>query len=164
MMNQEVINELARRVRREVIYALLKKSFLDHRVSLPEQEQMAYEIEQIAQLPCKTKLMKRLFEDAEDMRREKGLYAAPPSVSDLKFCCEKRGIGYRSVQNVKFSFLPHREDSELRSLPSVRQMLAIYSDAIKHGEKILLPRNSATNSDTMIAMDVVKQINFGGSR
>ena len=63
-MNQDVVNELARRVRREVIFALLKKSFLDHRISMPENEQMAYEIEQIAELPCKTKLLKNLFADA----------------------------------------------------------------------------------------------------
>jgi len=161
-MTQEQVNELARRIRREVIYALLKKSFLDHRVSLPDKEQMAYEIEQIAKLPCKTKLMKRLFEDAEELREERGMFPAPPTISELKFCCTKRGISYSSVQNVKFGFLPHKEDKELRMLPSVKAILGIYGEAIRNGEKLLLPRQTERNGDIAMLTDkVVEHISIG---
>lgn len=164
-MNQEVVNELARRIRREVIYALLKKSFLDHRVSMPDREQMAYEIEQIAQLPCKTKLMKRLFEDAEELRNERGMFPAPPTISELKFCCTKRGISYSSVQNVKFGFIPYKCDTELRMLPSVKKMLGMYGDAIRKGEKLLLPRNTESNGDIAILTEnIVEHISIGVER
>ena len=162
-MNQDVVNELARRIRREVIFALLKKSFLDHRVSMPNKEQMAYEIEQIAELPCKTKLLKNLFADAEELRNERGMFPAPPTISELRFCCEHRKMSYMCIQKVKFGFIPNKEDTELRMLPSVKQMLGMYGEAIKAGEKILLPKQSdATNNVAMqIANKVAEHISIG---
>lgn len=165
-MTQEQVNELAKRVRREVIFALIKKSFLDHRASLPDKEQIAYEIEQIAELPCKTKLLKRLFEDAEALRNERGMFPAPPTISELRFCCENRAMSYTSIQSVKFGFLPQKEDNELRMLPSVKCMLAMYGEAIKKGERLLFPKQSdAKNNVAMqIANKVEESIMIGGAR
>jgi hypothetical protein len=165
-MNQDVVNELAMRVRREVIFALLKKSFLDHRISMPDKEQMAYEIEQIAELPCKTKLLKNLFADAEELRNERGMFPSPPTISELRFCCEHRKMSYSCIQNVKFGFIPNKDDTELRMLPSVKQMLGMYGEAIKAGEKILFPKQSdATNNVAMqIANKVAESIMIGGAR
>lgn len=160
-MNQNVVNELARRVRREVIFALMKKSFLDHRVSMPDREQMAYEIEQISSLPCDTKLLKNLFADAEELRNERGMFPAPPTISELRFCVEHRKMSYSCIRNVKFGFIPYKKDAELRMLPSVKQMLEMYREAIKAGDKILFPKceNEQANDGLQIANKVSEKHN-----
>jgi hypothetical protein len=51
-------------------------------------------------------------------------------------------------------------------LPSVKQMLGMYGEAIKAGEKILFPKQSdATNNVAMqIANKVAESIMIGGAR
>ena len=104
-----------------------------------------------------------LWPDAEELRNERGMFPAPPTISELRFCCEHRKMSYMCIQNVKFGFIPNKEDTELRMLPSVKQMLGMYGEAIKAGEKILFPKQSdATNNVAMqIANKVAEHISIG---
>lgn len=139
MSEQEQVNALAARIRREVIYYLLKREFLNHRQSIPEKEQLAYEIEEIAKMPCETKLLKRLFDETNEMRSERGFFPAVPSVQDLRDALRFKSVGYKCTQRVPYAFLPHREDKELRALPSCKALLEIYRKQLSNGQKILLP-------------------------
>ena len=136
---QEIVNTLAFRLRREVIYTLLKTEFTKFRQPIPEKEQLAFEIKAIDALPCCTRLMKRLFEDAQAMRRERGFYPAPATVADLEWCVRNRAIGYSCTQRVRMGWLPKPEDDELRALPSFVELARIYRPMVLNGQKPLPP-------------------------
>lgn len=140
MMDQQLVNELSAKIRREVIFYLLRKEFLKHRQPIPEKEQLAFEIEEIAKLPCCTKQLKRLFEDVAEMRRERGIFPGPATIADLEFCCKRRSVGLACLQRVPMDFLPFREDKELRALPNTRELLEAYRKELSLGNKILLPQ------------------------
>ena len=135
-MEQEQVTKMAAQIRREVIYYLLKNEFLANRQSIPEKETLAYEIERISAIPCQTKLLKRLFEEAREYR---GFYPSAVTIADLEAACKYKPVGYACTQNVKFGFLPWKKDKELRALPAVKALLEGYRVLLKQGQKIPLP-------------------------
>ena len=138
-MTQEQVNRLAAQIRREVIYYLLKNEFLANRQSVPEKETLAYEIEKIYAMPCQTKLLKRLFEEAREYRAERGFYPSAVTIADIEAAYKNKAVGYACTQNVKYGFLPWKKDKELRALPAVKTLLEGYRFLLKAGKKIPLP-------------------------
>lgn len=136
---------MAAQIRREVIYYLLKNEFLANRQSVPEKETLAYEIEKIYAMPCQTKLLKRLFEEAREYRAERGFYPSAVTIADLEAALKNKAVGYACTQNVKYGFLPWRTDKELRALPSVRTLLEGYRLLLKQGKEIFLPAPEGTS-------------------
>lgn len=136
---QRSVDELSERLRREVIFHLLKQEFADYRQSIPDKETIAYEIEQIASLPCATKSLRGLFQDAREYRRDAGYYPAPATIADLKFVLSKRSFG-AWCNRVRYGWLPKREDTDLRSLPSFKAFVTLYAPFVKAG--LALPRPS----------------------
>lgn len=122
---QNKVNELSARLRREVILHLLKIEFADYRQSLPEKEILVYEIEQIAQLPCATKSLRGLFQDAREYRMTAGMYPAPVTLADLRYVVRKRSFGM-FCNRVKFGWLVSKDDTDLRSLPSFKALVTLY--------------------------------------
>ena len=122
---QKKVNELSARLRREVILHLLKIEFADYRQSLPEKEILVYEIEQIASLPCATKSLRGLFQDAREYRRVSGMYPAPVTLADLRYVVRKRSFGM-FCNRVKFGWLVSKDDTDLRSLPSFKALVTLY--------------------------------------
>lgn len=138
-MTQEQVNRLAAQIRREVIYHLLKNEFLANRQSVPAKETLAYEIEKIYAMPCQTKLLKRLFEEAREYRAERGFYPSAVTIADLEAAYKSKAVGYACTQNVKYGFLPWKKDKELRTLPAVKVLLEGYRLLLKESKPILLP-------------------------
>lgn len=144
-MEQEQVTKMAAQIRREVIYYLLKNEFLANRQSIPEKETLAYEIERISAIPCQTKLLKRLFEEAREYREERGFYPSSVTIADLEAAWKYKPVGYACSQNVKFGFLPWKKDKELRALPAVKALLEGYRVLLRQGQKIPLPANEGAS-------------------
>ena len=103
---QEQVNNLAKALRLQVIEALIKEDRIKYNAQRPTDEEMLYMVTAIDKLPCCTALLRRLFEDAHEMHEEKGMFPHAVTVGDLEWCLKNRGIGYRSIQRVKHSWLP----------------------------------------------------------
>lgn len=138
-MEREQVTKLAAQIRREVIYYLLKNEFLANRQSIPEKETLAYEIERIYNIPCQTKLLKRLFAEAREYREERGFYPSAVTIADLEAAWKYKPVAYVCNQNVNYGFLPWKKDKELRALPAVKALLEGYRDLLKAGKIIPLP-------------------------
>lgn len=163
-MTQEQVNRLSAQIRREVIYFLLKKEFLENRQSVPEKETLAYEIERIAAIPCQTKLLKRLFDEAREYRAERGFYPSAVTIADLEAAYRYKAVGYACTQNVKFGFLPWKKDKELRALPAVKAMLEGYRLLLKAGKQIQLPAPATSENKDLhsITNAVAEHLTKGG--
>ena len=163
-MTQEQVNRLAAQIRREVIYYLLKNEFLANRQSVPEKETLAYEIEKIYAMPCQTKLLKRLFDEAREYRAERGFYPSAVTIADLEAAYKNKTVGYACTQNVKYGFLPFQKDKELRALPAVKTLLEGYRMLLKEGKKIPLPlpTNSENKDLQSITNAVAGHLTNGG--
>lgn len=164
-MTQEQANKMAAQIRREVIYFLLKKEFLENRQSIPEKETLAYEIERIAAIPCQTKLLKRLFEEAREYRAERGFYPNAVTIADLEAAFKYKSVGYACTQNVKYGFLPWKKDKELRTLPAVKAMLEGYRLLLKAGKQIPLPSPATSENNDLqsITNSVAGHLTNGGA-
>lgn len=136
---QKAVNELSARLRREVIFHLIKCEFLDHRQPVPERETLAYEIERIASFPVATRMLRSLFNDAREYRRELGLFPAPATIADLQFCVKNRYSGMFGNRCV-YGWLPNKEDADLRELPAFKALAKIYAPFIANGQKVPAPR------------------------
>lgn len=136
---QEQVNKLSKALRLQVIEALIKEDRVKYNAGRPTDEEMFYMVSFVNNLPCCTAMLRRLFEDAHDMHDEKGMFPHAASVGDLEWCMKHRGIGYRSTQNVKHSWLPLKADTELRRLPAFKELATIYCPLIEQGKKIMPP-------------------------
>ena len=164
-MTQEQVNRLAAQIRREVIYYLLKNEFLANRQSVPEKETLAYEIEKIYAMPCQTKLLKRLFEEAREYRAERGFYPSAVTIADLEAAYKNKAVGYACTQNVKYGFLPWKKDKELRALPSVKTMMEGYRLLLRAGKQIPLPAPATSENKDLqsITNAVAGHLTNGGA-
>lgn len=136
---QESVNKLSKLLRLQVIEYLLKKDCLDYNQPIPSEEELTYRKRAINNMPCCTKMLKRLFQDAHEMHEEKGMFPHTACVGDLEWCLKNRNIGYRCCQNVKHSWLVAKEDIDLRQLPAFKQIAKIYTPMIQNRQAILAP-------------------------
>lgn len=138
---QEAVNRAAKNLRIQVIEFLIKKDCMDYNQAIPSDEELAYRKHAINNLPCCTKLLKKLFRDAHDMHEEKGMFPHAVCISDLEWCLKNRNIGYGCSQSVKMDWLPYKEDAELRRLPGFVELANIYRPLLDAGKNILPPIN-----------------------
>lgn len=136
---QDKVNYLARLLRVQVIEYLVKEDRLKYGAAQLSDEELEFHKQAINRMPCCTAMLRRLFDDAHEMHQEKGMFPHAVCVGDLEWCLKYRGIGYRSVQSVKHSWLPLKADTELRRLPAFKAISAVYRPLIDQGEKILPP-------------------------
>lgn len=136
---QDNVNHLSRLLRVQVIEYLVKEDRLKYGAAPLSDEELEFYKHSINKMPCCTAMLRRLFDDAHDMHDEKGMFPHSVSVGDLEWCLKNRGIGYRSIQRVKHSWLPFKEDSELRRLPAFKALATVYRPLIEQGKKILPP-------------------------
>ena len=136
---QEKVNYLSRLLRVQVIEFLVKEDRIKHGAAPLADEELEFFKHAVNKMPCCTAQLRRLFEDAHDMHEEKGMFPHAVTVGDLEWCLKYRIIGYSSTQNVKHSWLPKKEDTELRTLPAFRALAAVYRPLIDQGKKILPP-------------------------
>ena len=136
---QEKVNYLSRLLRVQVIEFLVKEDRIKHGAAPLADEELEFFKHAVNKMPCCTAQLRRLFDDAHDMHEEKGMFPHAVTVGDLEWCLKYRIIGYSSTQNVKHSWLPKKEDTELRTLPAFRALAAVYRPLIDQGKKILPP-------------------------
>ena len=117
---QEKVNYLSRLLRVQVIEFLVKEDRIKHGAAPLSDEELEFYKHSINKMSCCTAQLRRLFDDAHDMHEEKGMFPHAVTVGDLEWCLKYRTIGYSSTQNVKHSWLPKKEDAELRTLPAFR--------------------------------------------
>lgn len=141
MTTQEQVNICAQKLRMAVIVFLLQNDLLScNATKSVDEDELQWRAKKIYAMPCCTAQLKRLFNDCHELRRERGQFPAPVSVIDLEYCLKNRSIGYRSSQQIKLSWLPKKEDRELRCLEEFRNISAIYQKLIANGQKIIAPQ------------------------
>lgn len=128
---QEIVNGLAKALRLEVIEHLVKEDIFKYRGSEMNKEDLKLTIMYIDKLPCCTRKLRRLFEDAHDMHEQKGMMPHCVTIGDLEWCLKKRYIGFRCEQEIKNSWLPYPEDTDLVQLPSFIQLEKVYCEENK---------------------------------
>lgn len=136
---QEKVNYLSRLLRVQVIEFLVKEDRIKHGAAPLADEELEFFKHAVNKMPCCTAQLRRLFEDAHDMHEEKGMFPHAVTVGDLEWCLKYRIIGYSSTQNVKHSWLPKKEDTELRTLPAFRALAEVYRPLVIAGKNILPP-------------------------
>ena len=136
---QEKVNYLSRLLRVQVIEFLVKEDRIKHGAAPLADEELEFFKHAVNKMPCCTAQLRRLFDDAHDMHEEKGMFPHAVTVGDLEWCLKYRIIGYSSTQNVKHSWLPKKEDTELRTLPAFRALTEVYRPLVNAGKKILPP-------------------------
>lgn len=136
---QEQVNTLAKALRLQVIEALVKIDRVKYGAPKIEGEELFFTVKSIDALPCCTAQLRRLFEDAHDYHNDIGMFPHAATIGDLEYCCRHRTIGYSSSQHVPNSWLPKKQDADLRTLPAFRQLANIYRPLIAAGKRILPP-------------------------
>ncbi len=136
---QKEVNRLCLLLRLQVIEYLLKVDRIEYGAPAISDEEMIVVKSMINALPCCTKRLKDLFRDAHQAQREMGMFPHAVNVGELKWCLTNRQIGYQCIQRVKQSWLPFKEDKELRQLPAFRALTEVYRPLIAAGKAILAP-------------------------
>lgn len=139
MSVQDSVNKLSRLLRIQVIEALVKEDCIKYGAEIPEDWKLAYTVECIDRLKCCTRKLRSLFRDAHEYHNEIGMFPHPATIADLEFCMDKRFIGFQCEQRIAHSWLPYKEDADLRRLPAFKQLAQIYAPLIQAGKKILPP-------------------------
>lgn len=122
---QDIVNHLAKLLRIQIIEALIKEDCFKFNAPLPSEEELDYRKVAINKLPCCTKMLKKLFQDAHDMQEARGMFPRPVCVADLEWCLNHRNIGLLQ-RGVRQDWLPAKEDNDLQQLPAFVQLDAIY--------------------------------------
>lgn len=136
---QDKVNYLAKLLRVQVIEHLVKEDRLKYGVAQPSDEELEYWKFAVNKMPCCTRMLRRLFEDAHQMHEDKGMFPHAVCVGDLEWCLKYRSIGYKSSQQIRHNWIPFKEDEDLRRLPAMKDLAKIYAPMIKAEKKILPP-------------------------
>lgn len=140
MNEQEFVNEAAKQIRTAVITKLISLEYIKYNKQLPSIDILNEQAKIIFEMPCCTKMLKKLFEDAHKMRDDRGMYNdSPATIADLEWCIKHRSIGYACIQKVSFGWLPYKQDKELRELPQCKPLLTFYGKQLKCGKNIIAP-------------------------
>lgn len=148
---QQKVNELSRALRLQVIEALVKEDCVKYRAALPNDAEMAYYIEFIDRLPCCTRKLADLFRDAHAYHDDIGMMPHAVTLADLEWCIKNRVIGYASMQNVKYAWLPAPADTMLRRLPAFCAIDALY----KAEKKVVAPKAIQMENEVFDAVKMV---------
>lgn len=160
---QEQVNTLAKALRLQVIEALVKIDRVKYGAPKIEGEELFFTVKSIDALPCCTAQLRRLFEDAHDYHNDIGMFPHAVCIGDLEYCCRHRTIGYSSSQHVLNSWLPKKQDADLRTLPAFKQLANIYRPLIAAGKKILPPMDhSAVMSEANAIINELATNLIGG--
>lgn len=145
---QATVNKLSYTLRLQVIEYLIKEDRIKCGAQPICDEQLTVMKSMINKLPCVTKRLKELFEDAHEYQNILGFsMPRPVCVHELEFCIKQRHVGYPSSQRCKNAWLPKPEDKTLRTLPAFVELAKIYKGMIATNQKIL-PPSVETSSDT----------------
>lgn len=150
---QITVNRLAKTLRLQIIEYLVKEDLFKFRGERLNAEDLKKTIEIIYKIPCCTRKLRALFEDAHRMHEDKGMMPHSASIGDLEWCMRYRSIGYRSAHTISFAWLPEPKDSALKKLPAFVELDRIYREA----KRAIPPVKTSENND---ANNIVRQINF----
>lgn len=121
---QETVNKLCKLVRIETIEFLIKEDRVKCGATPLTEDELTVLKRLVNRLPCNTRNLRKLFDDAHEMQRECGMFPHPASVIEMEWCLNNRYIGL--FQGCKYSWLPDPNDSDLKKLPAFIQLDTIY--------------------------------------
>ena len=139
MNTQENVNRLAKALRLQVIEYLVKEDIFKFRGERLNDADLMMTVKLIDKIPCCTRKLPELFRDAHRYHEAKGMMPHAATIADLEFCMKQRYIGFTCEQRIAHSWLPYREDADLRRLPAFQQLAQVYAPLIQAGKKILPP-------------------------
>ena len=150
---QITVNRLAKTLRLQIIEYLVKEDLFKFRGERLNAEDLKKTIEIIYKIPCCTRKLRALFEDAHRMHEDKGMMPHSATIGDLEWCMRYRSIGYRSEHSISYAWLPEPKDSALKKLPAFVELDRIYRES----KRAIPPVKINENND---ANNIVRQINF----
>lgn len=116
-------------VRYIVVKTLLTRCYMLENRQPPSNEVLAFQVHEIASIPCACRTFRRLFDETVDTLAESGAFSKVPSYYDLR-----RSLGYSRVQlddrrnsAMKTAWLPAPSDRELMAIPFVASVAAAIS-------------------------------------
>lgn len=136
---QDKVNSLAKLLRVQVIEYLIKEDIFKYRGERLNDVDLMMTVKLINKIPCCTRKLPELFRDAHRMHEAKGMMPHAATIADLEFCMKQRYIGFQCSQRIAHSWLPYKEDEDLRRLPAFKQLAQVYAPLIQAGKKILPP-------------------------
>lgn len=139
MNTQEQVNTLSKMLRVQVIEYLVKEDIFKFRGERLNDADLMATVKLIDRIPCCTRKLPELFRDAHRMHESKGMMPHCATVGDLEWCMKFRAVGYQCEQRIAHSWLPYKEDEDLRRLPAFKQLAQVYAPLIQAGKKILPP-------------------------
>ena len=143
---QQKVNHLSALVRLESIEYLVKEDRIKCG-ALPFSEDELTIFKRLAfRLPCNTRKLRALFNDAHDMQKERGMFPHPATIIEMEWCLKNRYVGM--YQKCKFSWMPDPEDSDLKKLPAFKTLDALY----KKIKKALSPIDKTAITDEATAI------------
>lgn len=160
MMDERLntVNALAKALRFEVIEYLVKEDRFKYNGEQLNDEDMALTVKYIDRIPCCTKRLRRLFEDAHRMHADKGMMPHCVTIGDLEWCMDNRYIGFRCEQNLKLSWMPEFSDADLVQLPSFLALDRIY----RQERKAIAPVDTARFENEL--MEIINETAIGVCR
>lgn len=158
---QAQVNKLSLLVRLETIEFLAKEDRIKYGAAPLTDEEMTLFKSMANKLPCTTRRFRDLFEDVHWMQQERNMYPHPANIGEMEWCLKYRHIGM--FQRCEHSWLPYKEDADLRRLPAFRELSKIYSNLLANGKKILPPvemdkiENEANKIINGLALELTKE-------
>lgn len=139
MNTQEQVNKFSQLLRMQVIEFLVKEDVFKYRGERLNDADLAMTVMFIDKIPCCTRKLRSLFADAHQYHEDIGMMPHAATIADLEFCMKQRYIGFQCEQRIAHSWLPFKEDEDLRRLPAFKQLAQVYAPLIQAGKKILPP-------------------------
>lgn len=159
MNTQEQINALSDSLRMAVIVYLIQTDLLEcNSTKGVDEKELEWRAKQIFEMPCCTAQLKSLFSDCHDLQRERGQFPTPVSIMDLRYCLKNRYIGFGCKQNLKLSWLPKKEDRELRGLKEFKAIAGVYKKLIAAGKSIIAPKRDSSNEISLIVENIQRRL------
>lgn len=139
MNTQEQVNKFSKLLRMQVIEFLVKEDVFKYRGERLNDADLMMTVKLIDKIPCCTRKLPELFRDAHRYHEDIGMMPHAATIADLEFCMKQRYIGFQCEQRIAHSWLPYKEDENLRRLPAFKQLAQVYAPLIQAGKKILPP-------------------------
>ena len=136
---QDKVNNLTKALRLQVIEYLVKEDIFKFRGERLNDADLMMTVKLIDKIPCCTRKLPELFRDAHRYHEDIGMMPHAATIADLEFCMKQRSIGFQCEQRIAHSWLPFKEDEDLRRLPAFKQLAQVYAPLIQAGKKILPP-------------------------
>lgn len=160
---QDKVNEFAKLLRVQIIEALIKEDCIKYGAEIPDPWKLNFMVESVDKLKCCTRKLRTLFKDAHQYHEDIGMFPHAATIADLEYCMDKRFIGFSCEHRIPLSWLPYKEDEDLRRLPAFRKLAEIYKPLIAQGKKILPPinKNAVVDEAQAIINQVAQNITIG---